>query len=209
MIQVPKKISAVAVVAAVLLLEQGTNAFAPTSTLSRSPIALNSVNQDGDNIEAGNTLSSRREALFGIASAAALFVGTAAPQDANAKYSDYSRREKDWQERNSKGEIAYSSARDLRAQLQEIAPMNISNSKIFCPNGPSSNVSPLMENKCGDRMAMPSVYGRTNDVMGNSIPGFKDGYAWSVGDSSSMSTAVGGFPTYKENEWTVRNYGDN
>jgi len=29
--------------------------------------------------------------------------------------------------------------------------------EIFCPNGPSANVTPMMENKCGDRLAMPSV----------------------------------------------------
>ena len=29
--------------------------------------------------------------------------------------------------------------------------------EIFCPNGTSSNVSPMMENKCGDRLATPSV----------------------------------------------------
>ena len=99
-------------------------------------------------------------------------------------------------------EIKYSSSRDLRAQLRDIAPMNSEGSKIFCPNGPSANVSPLMENKCGgtlvwcillhwqhitcrnlshntlfgwssiDRQALPSVYGRNNDIMGNSIPGF-------------------------------------
>ena len=50
--------------------------------------------------------------------------------------------------------------------------MNSEGSKIFCPNGPSAAVSPLMENKCGDRLALPSVYGRTDDVLGNSIPGF-------------------------------------
>ena len=48
-------------------------------------------------------------------------------------------------------EIKYSSSRDLRAQLREIAPMNSEGSKIFCPNGPSANVSPLMENKCGGK----------------------------------------------------------
>jgi len=69
-------------------------------------------------------------------------------------------------------EIKYSNSRELRAQLQEIAPMNSEGSKLFCPNGPSANVSPLMENKCGDRQALPSVYGRNNDIMGNSIPGF-------------------------------------
>lgn len=50
--------------------------------------------------------------------------------------------------------------------------MNDEGSKIFCPNGASAAVSPLMENKCGDRQALPSVYGRTEDSMGNSIPGF-------------------------------------
>lgn len=136
---------------------------------------------------------------------AAVVVGTAAPESASAKYSDYARREKDWEERKGKGEIKYSSARDLRAQLQEIAPMNTNDSKIFCPNGPSSAVSPLMENKCGDRLATPSVYGRTNDSMGNSIPGFKNGYDWMAG-SSSVSAAAGGFPVYKENEWKIREF---
>ena len=46
-------------------------------------------------------------------------------------------------------EIKYSNSRELRAQLKEIAPMNSEGSKLFCPNGPSANVSPLMENKCG------------------------------------------------------------
>ena len=139
--------------------------------------------------------------------AAAFFLGTTiAPEVASAKYSDYARREKDWEERKTKGEVSYSTARDLRTQLAEIAPMNTASSKIFCPNGPSANVSPLMENKCGDRLAAPSVYGRSNDSMGNSIPGFKEGYNWNVG-GSSMSAATGGFPTYKENEWKIRDYG--
>lgn len=67
--------------------------------------------------------------------------------------SNYS--EKDWQERQEKGQINYKSAGDLRKQLREIAPMNTVDSKIFCPNGPSAAVSPLMENKCGDRLAIP------------------------------------------------------
>lgn len=53
-----------------------------------------------------------------------------------------------------------------------------------------------MENKCGDRMATPSVFGRQDDVLGNSIPGFKEGYFDSA-SSSSMSANVGGFPAYK------------
>lgn len=69
-------------------------------------------------------------------------------------------------------EIKFSSASSLRAQLREIAPMNDEGTKIFCPNGPSAAVSPMMENKCSDRQALPSVYGRTDDAMGNSIPGF-------------------------------------
>ncbi len=70
-------------------------------------------------------------------------------------------------------EIQFSNAAKLRAQLREIAPMNDDGrSKIFCPNGTSSAVSPLMENKCGDRQALPSVFGRTDDAMGNSVPGF-------------------------------------
>jgi len=142
----------------------------------------------------GNAVYSRRESLKHLLAGVAC--GVFAAQPASAKYSDYSRREKDWQDRNQNGEVKYSSARQLRAQLQEIAPMNTASSKIFCPNGPSANVSPLMENKCGDRMATPSVFGRQDDVLGNSIPGFKEGYFDSA-SSSSMSANVGGFPAYK------------
>ena len=55
-------------------------------------------------------------------------------------------------------EIKYSNSRELRAQLQEIAPMNSEGSKLFCPNGPSANVSPLMENKCGGKAILLCVY---------------------------------------------------
>jgi hypothetical protein len=106
-------------------------------------------------------------ALFGSGT---LAIG---PTRADATYSAYAQREKDWIERESKGEIKVSTPKDLRRQLKDIAPMNDnSKSKIFCPNGPSALVSPLMENKCGDRLATPSVYGRTEDIVGNSIPGF-------------------------------------
>lgn len=101
--------------------------------------------------------------------------GTIMGEPAEASYSAYTRREEDWKQREEKGEIKISSARQLRAQLREIAPMNDEGSKIFCPNGASAAVSPLMENKCGDRLAMPSVYGRYDDAMGNSIPGFAGG----------------------------------
>ena len=79
-------------------------------------------------------------------------------------------------------DIKYSSASSLRAQLREIAPMNDEGTKIFCPNGTSAAVSPMMENKCSDRQALPSVYGRSTDSMGNSIPGFG-------GDSPSLLRA--------------------
>jgi hypothetical protein len=77
--------------------------------------------------------------------------------------------------------------------------MNNEKSKIFCPNGPSSNVDPMMENKCSDRMALPSVYGRTEDIVGNSIPGFSGGKYGSIGSgsSTSLTAEVGGFPKYK------------
>ena len=96
--------------------------------------------------------------------------------------------------------IKISSARDLRAQLREIAPMNTEASYKFCPNGPSAAVSPLMENKCGDRLATPSVFGRTEDIAGNSIPGLANGRFPSgvPGGSASLSAnpEVGGFPKY-------------
>lgn len=95
--------------------------------------------------------------------------------------------------RAAKGDVNYKTARDLRAELREIAPMNTEGSKIFCPNGPSAAVSPLMENKCGDRMAIPSVYGRSQDVVGNSIPGFSTARAASEGKSLDNT---GGFPSY-------------
>jgi len=99
--------------------------------------------------------------------------GTCFGQPAAASYTAYARREEDWKERAEKGEVNYSNAQQLRAQLRDIAPMNDDGrSKIFCPNGTSSAVSPLMENKCGDRQALPSVFGRTADAMGNSVPGF-------------------------------------
>jgi hypothetical protein len=141
--------------------------------------------------------------MFGFAAATIASMTAASPQPASAKYSDYTRREKDWEGRMSNGEIKVSSARSLKNQLQEIAPMNTGASQIFCPNGPSAAVSPLMENKCGDRMATPSVYGRQNDAVGNSIPGFKDGFAWGPGESSSLSAGTGGFPSYKEGEFTL------
>jgi hypothetical protein len=144
-----------------------------------------------------NSPCSRRDAFFGLTAAAFATASVAHPSVANAKYSDYSRREQDWQARQAKGEVKYSSAKDLRKQLAEIVPANSEASKVFCPNGPSAAVNPLMENKCSETlMALPSVYGRSNDAMGNSIPGFQSGYDWSSSGGSSISAAAGGFPGY-------------
>jgi hypothetical protein len=190
------------VVALVYALGTETAAFVPSSNSATTP-STTSLSAEQP--------CSRREAMFGVATAALLGVSTASTilgptQPAEAKYSDYSRREKDWNERQMTGEIKYSSARDLRKQLAEIVPANNEGSKVFCPNGPSAAVSPLMENKCSDvRMAMPSVYGRQQDVVGNSIPGFTTGYAWGPGEgSASLSAGIGGMPSYKENEWKLR-----
>ena len=123
----------------------------------------------------------RRDAFFGMAIGIMTVSTTIVsnPEPAEAKYSDYARREKDWEERTSKGEIQISNAKNLRKQLAELVPENNEGSKIFCPNGASAAVSPLMENKCSDTlMALPSVYGRSNDVTGNSIPGFSSNYNW-------------------------------
>lgn len=77
----------------------------------------------------------------------------------------------------------------MKRQLAEVAPMNVAKSQVFCPNGPSAAVSPLMENKCNDQLAMPSVFGRSDDILGNSIPGKNAAYLGSAD--------TGGFPSYK------------
>lgn len=121
------------------------------------------------------TCDGRRNFLSrGVGAAASILVGGAAlsPRPAEASYTAYTQREEDWKTREAVGDIKFSNAAQLRRQLREIAPMNDEGSKLFCPNGPSSAVSPLMENKCGDRQALPSVYGRRDDAMGNSVPGF-------------------------------------
>ena len=145
--------------------------------------------------ELGAFLSRRN--MFGALVAAGTAVATSQP--ANASYSAYANREKDWEERNKSGEVQFSDAKTLRAQLREIVPQNSEASKLFCPNGPSANVSPLMENKCGDALAMPSVYGRTQDTVGNSIPGFSGGRYPSnmVGAGSESINELGGFPAYQ------------
>ena len=137
--------------------------------------------------------TSRRDALGWMAATAGMVVMGATPQPSAATYSAYARREQDWEARQKNGEVQYSSARELRQQLREIVPQNSDKSRIFCPNGPSAAVSPLMENKCGDRLATPSVYGRSDDAVGNSIPGFSSEYK----SSYMIADSVGGFPTYQ------------
>ena len=117
------------------------------------------------------------------------------PQSACASYSAYAHREEDWQQRVEKNAIQVSSPKLLRDQLRQIAPMNEERSRIFCPNGPSAAVTPLMENRCSDvRQATPSVFGRSDDAVGNSIPGFsKD---WTSSIYSSTAADPGGLPEY-------------
>lgn len=152
-----------------------------------------------------------RRGVFGVASMATVTGGSAVgvfllnQESAQALYSTYARREQDWENRKSTGDVKFSSAADLRKQLADIVPQNSEQSRIFCPNGPSAAVSPLMENKCGDRLATPSVFGRTEDVLGNSIPGFSGGLYTSNMKSTPASASTetllqsaGGFPAYKK-----------
>jgi len=142
------------------------------SKILRPRVTLCEAGREGDNQE---QISSRRDVISSIwGSAVVLGTLAIAPQNSEATYSAYTRREDDWKQRNAKGQVTYSNAKLLRKQLAELVPENTEGSRIFCPNGPSAAVSPLMENKCGDRLAAPSVYGRTQDIVGNSIPGFSD-----------------------------------
>lgn len=175
-----------------------TSAFQPVLTGNRvKPSQLNVLPNNMDKSDDTNGLSGRREmfaSTIGAVLSGIVAVSTINVESAGATYSAYSNREKDWQERLANGDVQVKSARDLRRQLAEIAPMNNEGSKIFCPNGPSANVSPLMENKCNDRLAIPSVYGRTEDAVGNSIPGFNGGFYGSSGGgppSSSLAAELG------------------
>ena len=190
----------------------GVSAFAPphyssksistTATHTRLLVQFKAAKNDDDELKNTNTpVLNRRQALVAGVLMAATTVSTltinAPPADAS--YKAYAQREQDWQERIDKGEVKISTARSLRTQLKQIAPMNDESSKIFCPNGPSAAVSPLMENKCGDRQATASVYGRTQDVAGNSVPGFSGGKYYDSGfdrPSTTSADSVGGFPTY-------------
>lgn len=185
---------------------RSTRSVRSTTSHSFLSAQFQSANNNDDDNELQKTnapvpVLNRRQALLAGALMAATTVSTltvSAPP-ADASYKAYSQREQDWQERTSKGEIKVSTARSLKSQLKEIAPMNSESSKIFCPNGPSAAVSPLMENKCGDRQATASVYGRTQDIAGNSVPGFSGGKYYDSGFGPSTATtadSVGGFPTY-------------
>jgi len=155
----------------------------------------------------GISFSSGRRGIFRFAVATLGVVITSSPLSAEATYSAYAAREKDWQERQEKGEIKISSASSLRKQLAEIAPMNNEAKMMFCPNGPSAAVTPMMENKCGERLAAPSVYGRTQDIVGNSIPGFNGGkYPNTIpgGVGTLNADSAGGFPSYNSFKNTGR-----
>jgi len=111
-----------------------------------------------------DSLTSRRSILVGAGWAVA--TSFLLPRKAaEAKYSTYKRREADWEARLTSGKVEFGTA-------QELVPQNSTSSLKFCPNGVTPSVSPLMENKCGDWLAAPSIYGRTEDVVHNSIPGF-------------------------------------
>jgi len=164
----------------------------------RTPALQMSCEESSSEVTSRRALLSRGMGAVAFSMAGVVLGGT--PDKAEASYSAYTNREKDWEARKKNGDIEYKTARDLRQELREIAPMNSESSKVFCPNGPSSAVSPLMENKCGDRMAAVSVYGRSNDIAGNSIPGFSGGtdrFPGAVpGGTGALSAQAGGFPAY-------------
>jgi len=139
--------------------------------------------------------TTRRSILAGAGWAAAT---TFLPKPSEAKYSTYQRREADWEARLASGDVEYGTARSLRQQMRELVPQNSNKSLKFCPNGVTAAVSPLMENKCGDWLAEPSIFGRTEDVAHNSIPGFREGYKHTTvakQDTERISDRVG-FPAY-------------
>jgi len=120
---------ALIVLCCIALVANTALAFVPKSPSDSRPTTI--MASPKDEVDTG-----RRDLFFGTTAAvAAAWFGNTQP--AEATYSAYSRREEDWQTRSKNGEIAYSNARKLRSQLQEIAPMNTEGSKIFCPNGKS------------------------------------------------------------------------
>mmetsp|Transcript_30943 Transcript_30943/g.62053 ORF Transcript_30943/g.62053 Transcript_30943/m.62053 type:complete len:153 (-) Transcript_30943:594-1052(-) len=88
------------------------------------PILSSSTNEN-QSCEIGSSRTTRRSFLQDASAAVAILLsGAAFTQPAEASYSAYTHREEDWKAREENGEIKYSSARDLRRQLSEIAPMN-------------------------------------------------------------------------------------
>jgi hypothetical protein len=155
-----------------------------------TPVSNN--NKQSPNIQQWFTKNMLTVYMISSISSVALLLLT--PLSASASYSAYAHREEDWQQRVSQNAIQVTTPKVLRDQLREIAPMNEERSRIFCPNGPSAAVSPLMENRCSDlRQATPSVFGRSDDVVGNSIPGFSKEWTSSI---YSSSADPGGLPEY-------------
>lgn len=173
-----------------------SNSKTAAAICSSSPLyaasSNNGNNNNGDNDGDGALFDRRKALLLGFSSLVAVAGVGSLPEEASASYKAFENREADWEARKDKNEIKYSNAGALKAQLREIAPMNSEGSKIFCPNGPSSAVSPMMENKCSDQLAAPSVYGRYNDALGNSIPGLATSY---VTKDSRQDNQLG-FPSY-------------
>ncbi|CAB9520399.1 expressed unknown protein [Seminavis robusta] len=128
------KLSLLSVAFSVIAALNAADAFAPQARIENRPMTQ---------LHAENPTTSRRAAVFGIMGVVgSTLVGN--PEEASARYSSYAHREQDWQERSSAGQVNFKTAKDLRKELQEIAPMNSSRSKIFCPNGTSAAVSPLV-----------------------------------------------------------------
>ncbi|GKY92001.1 hypothetical protein MPSEU_000171700 [Mayamaea pseudoterrestris] len=178
-------------------------AFAVGPQRSRTPTSQSHTTLSAENSRRDffDQLLTRSTIAASIAAAAAATVSIASsPLPAHASYSAYTHREEDWERRQKTGDIQVSNAKALRQQLREIAPMNNERSRVFCPNGTPSAVSPLMENKCNDQETAPSVFGRTEDVVGNSIPGFTSKSAASSYKYASSSVPsleyMGGFPEY-------------
>lgn len=183
-----------------LLLAATAVACISTSTTEAFSIAASKSTKTSTQLSSTAENSRRNLLLAGVVSFGATLALTSSPKAASASYTAFTQREEDWEKRKKTGDIQVSSARSLRKQLAEIVPENSEGSKIFCPNGMASSVSPMMENKCGEQEAMVSVFGRTEDSVGNSIPGFKGGRFPSAipGNSGSLSANpnVGGFPKY-------------
>lgn len=111
------------------MLALGAEAFAgPQQPFHATRMPTTALAAAADQDE--DSTMSRRQVMFG-ALAATVATLAASPEPASATYSAFAAREKDWQERQEKGEVNFKSAKDLRAQLREIAPMNTVRQNIF------------------------------------------------------------------------------